>query len=57
LVDAVGGVAKGETALAAGGGSEQPVWRQCVAEALGVRLKTTEARPLLGAARMAAEAV
>jgi sugar (pentulose or hexulose) kinase len=57
LVDAVGGVAKGETALAAGGGSEQPVWRQCVAEALGVRLKMTEARPLLGAARMAAEAV
>jgi sugar (pentulose or hexulose) kinase len=45
-----------KTALAAGGGSLQPVWRRCVAEALGAKLKCTEARPLLGAARMAVEA-
>lgn len=43
--------------LAAGGGSEQPLWRQLVAEALGVPLRATAARPLLGAARMAARHV
>jgi xylulokinase len=40
--------------LAAGGGSAQPLWRQLVADALGAKLALTEARPLLGAARMAA---
>ena len=53
LVDEVGGGAKGGEALVAGGGSTQPLWRRTLAETLGLRLKATEARPLLGAARMA----
>lgn len=54
LVREVGGAAKGGTARVAGGGSAQPLWRRIIAEELGARLEATDARPLRGAARMAA---
>lgn len=55
MVRGLGVRVKGQTVLAAGGGSLRPLWRQEVADALGARLVTTEANPLLGAARMAAK--
>lgn len=41
--------------LAAGGGSVRPLWRRLIAEALGAPLVRVDGRPLLGAARMAAQ--
>jgi len=41
----------------AGGGSESPVWVQLLSETLGVRVKVSEGRPCLGAARMAWKAL
>lgn len=46
---------KGRKVLAAGGGSLRPLWRQIVSEALGAKLVRADGRPLLGAARMAAQ--
>ncbi|MBI3852096.1 MAG: hypothetical protein HY298_17700 [Verrucomicrobia bacterium] len=37
----------------AGGGSENPLWIRILSETLGVRLKVTEGRPVVGAGRMA----
>ena len=42
--------------LAAGGGSRQRVWMGMLGEALGRPIRVTSAGPLLGAARMAAQA-
>jgi sugar (pentulose or hexulose) kinase len=39
--------------LVAGGGSENPLWIRILSETLGVRLKVTEGRPVVGAGRMA----
>ena len=54
LVRRLGLTLQGRRLLVAGGGGRQPLWRQMVADALGAKLDVTEARPLLGAARMAA---
>jgi xylulokinase len=54
MVRGLGVQVKGRTVLAAGGGSNRPLWCQAVAEVLGARLMATEAGPLAGAARMAA---
>jgi sugar (pentulose or hexulose) kinase len=45
---------KGREVFVAGGGSQSPLWVKLDSQALGVKLRPTLARPLLGAARMTA---
>ena len=53
MVKGLGAKVKGRTVLAAGGGSNRPLWLRTVGDELGARLVATDANPLLGAARMA----
>lgn len=53
MVKGLGVEVKGRTVLAAGGGSNRPLWLREIGALLGARLVATEANPLLGAARMA----
>jgi len=57
LIRQLGGRLEASRVFVAGGGSQSPVWVRLLSETLGVKVKVTEGRPCVGAARMAWEAL